>query len=507
MDLQFYYDTLLPGNSTVLNQYDAVTMNIRDNHLNVKDCTIDFSKSVPIPREKREFLTPVVRTAAEMPRSPGLLENLVAMIKRNMNAPDLTGTIDMENTATMVADTFWESYISKELSGDCNVSLSRDSFSRWLSKQESSTIGQLANFDFVDLPAIDQYKHMIKAQPKQKLDLSIQEEYPALQTIVYHSKQINSIFGPLFSELTRMLLERVDSSRFLFYTRKTPEQIETFFSDLDVHDAMQVLELDISKYDKSQNEFHCAVEYAIWEKLGLNGFLEEVWKQGHRKTTLKDYTAGIKTCIWYQRKSGDVTTFIGNTIIIAACLASMVPMNKVVKAAFCGDDSLLYIPSGVDLPDIQSGANLMWNFEAKLYRKRYGYFCGRYIIHHDRGAIVYYDPLKLISKLGCKHIQDYDHLEEFRVSLHDVAKSLGNCAYYGQLNDAIAEVHKTAVNGSFAFCCIIKFLSDKRLFRSLFLDNGSSCVKTKGDRFFKPNKERRIVTKVHDTTQDRFGVY
>ena len=30
----------------------------------------------------------------------------------------------------------------------------------------------------------------------------IQTEYPALQTIVYHSKKINAIFGPLFSELT-----------------------------------------------------------------------------------------------------------------------------------------------------------------------------------------------------------------------------------------------------------------------------------------------------------------
>ena len=57
---------------------------------------------------------------------------------------------------------------------------------------------------------------------------------------------------------------------------------------------MDVLELDISKYDKSQNEFHCAVEYEIWRRLALEDFLAEVWKQGHRKTTLKDYTAGIK---------------------------------------------------------------------------------------------------------------------------------------------------------------------------------------------------------------------
>ena len=79
-----------------------------------------------------------------------------------------------------------------------NFSLfSRESLNRWIAKQEQVTIGQLADFDFVDLPAVDQYRHMIKAQPKQKLDLSIQTEYPALQTIVYHSKKINAIFASI----------------------------------------------------------------------------------------------------------------------------------------------------------------------------------------------------------------------------------------------------------------------------------------------------------------------
>ena len=110
----------------------------------------------------------------------------------------------------------------------------------------------------------------------------------------------------------------------------------------------------------------------------------------------------------------------------AACLSSMLPMERLIRGAFCGDDSILYFPKGTDFPDIQQGANLLWNFEAKLFRKRYGYFCGRYIIHHDRGCIVYYDPLKLISKLCAKHIKNREHLEEFRTSLCDVSQSRYN---------------------------------------------------------------------------------
>ncbi len=145
-------------------------------------------------------------------------------------------------------------------------------------------------------------------------------------------------------------------------------------------------------------------------------------------------------------------------------------MDSLIKGAFCGDDSILYFPKGSQFPDVQQCANLMWNFEAKLFRKKYGYFCGRYIIHHDRGCIVYYDPLKLITKLGAKHIKDREHLEEFRTSLCDVAGSLNNCAYYTQLDEAVSEVIKTAPPGSFVYKSLVKFLCDKRLFQSLFLD-------------------------------------
>ena len=60
---------------------------------------------------------------------------------------------------------------------------------------------------------------------------------------------------------------------------------------------------------------------AIWEKLGLDDILAWMWSMGHKRTILQDFQAGIKTLIYDQRKSGDVTTFIGNTFIIAACVS------------------------------------------------------------------------------------------------------------------------------------------------------------------------------------------
>ena len=475
-DMQNFYDACLPGNSFVLNDYDSVTMRLVDNEFNLQPCRLTLSKADPVTEsmkmEKKDFLIPLVKTAAERPRIPGLLENLVAIVKRNFNTPDLAGSLDISSISKSVVDNFFSTFLRDEQLADhlCKVrSLSLESFSAWFDNQSTCALGQLSNFDFIDLPPVDVYNHMIKRQPKSKLDTSIQSEYPALQTIVYHSKLVNAVFGPVFRYLTSEFLSMVDNSRFFFYTRKTPEDLQDFFSTLSSKQEYEILELDVSKYDKSQNDFHQAVEMLIWERLGLDDILARIWEMGHKKTHVSDFQAGIKTLIYYQRKSGDVTTFIGNTFIIAACVASMVPLSRSFKAAFCGDDSLIYMPPNLEYTDIQSTANLVWNFEAKLYRKKYGYFCGKYVIHHANGCIVYPDPLKLISKLGNKSLESYDHLEEFRISLMDVAKPLFNAAYFHLLDDAIHEYFPTVGGSTFAISTLCKYLSEKQLFRSLFI--------------------------------------
>ena len=77
-------------------------MKLTDISLNVKDCILDMSKSVAAPKDVKPTLIPMVRTAADI--VTGLLENLVAMIKRNFNSPELSGVVDIENTASLVVD-------------------------------------------------------------------------------------------------------------------------------------------------------------------------------------------------------------------------------------------------------------------------------------------------------------------------------------------------------------------------------------------------------------------
>ena len=93
-------------------------MRLVDNTFNVEPCTLTLSKADPVEAEMRlnskNFLTPLLRTAVEKPRVPGLLENLVALIKRNFNSPDLAGIIDTKQVATNVVDKFFSDYFTVE---------------------------------------------------------------------------------------------------------------------------------------------------------------------------------------------------------------------------------------------------------------------------------------------------------------------------------------------------------------------------------------------------------
>ena len=46
--------------------------------------------------ERSEYYITKREIRNEKPRKPGLLENLVAMIKRNFNSPELVGVVDIE---------------------------------------------------------------------------------------------------------------------------------------------------------------------------------------------------------------------------------------------------------------------------------------------------------------------------------------------------------------------------------------------------------------------------
>ena len=68
----------------------------------------------------------------------------------------MTGTVDITNMSISIVDNFFSSFVRDEVlldHLDCVRSSSIQSFSDWFSCQPTSAVGQLANFNFIDLPA------------------------------------------------------------------------------------------------------------------------------------------------------------------------------------------------------------------------------------------------------------------------------------------------------------------------------------------------------------------
>eukprot|EP00919_Chromeraceae_sp_WS-2016_P060256 GHVR01143083.1.p1 GENE.GHVR01143083.1~~GHVR01143083.1.p1 ORF type:complete len:151 (-),score=4.01 GHVR01143083.1:607-1059(-) len=92
-----------------------------------------------------------------------------------------------------------------------------------------------------------------------------------------------------------------------------------------------------------QEDVILMINTQIMEKLGLPKALAKSWFECHCTTTLTVPDMGIRVKTKFQRKSGDVSTFIGNTITSMACLAFVYDLKKAICGIFAGDDSLIHL--------------------------------------------------------------------------------------------------------------------------------------------------------------------
>lgn len=151
------------------------------------------------------------------------------------------------------------------------------------------------------------YNFMIKPNPKSDLTLSGVKKYAAVQTIVYHDKEINSIMCPIMRQVKKRLVA-ILNPKIKMFTDVSPEDFERSLNetfDSSVLGWRHKLEVDISKYDKSQGELLLLAELEIYRMLGVPMDILDKWYHAHRNTTIVDRLNDIKCEIDLQRKSGN----------------------------------------------------------------------------------------------------------------------------------------------------------------------------------------------------------
>lgn len=86
------------------------------------------------------------------------------------------------------------------------------------------------------------------------------------------------------------------------------------------------------------------------------------------------------------------------------------------------------------------------------------------------------DPVKLVSKLGRKDLKNYDHVEDYRVSIKDLIVSYRDARLGPLLTEAVAERYGSYIELSVVIAALIQLADSPEQFKTLYtLPNGSIC--------------------------------
>lgn len=467
--LQIFYDRVLPGNSLIDYQFDQYHCQKVPIEFDYPNVVVDMSKFAPMP-ERKPALRPNLRTSMPYDRLPCQLDTMIGLIKRNLNVPQLEGVVDKEYFVKAVVDKFVSTYIDKNKM-DLFMNMKNQKIrpndtlmQEWLIGQPTTTVNQINVEKSIDDLKLDVYGLNNKPQLKPGLDTKTPYEYAAVQTIASQSKYHNAIFCPIFRELKHRLMS-VLSPRFLMFCDLSPEE---FATKLDKNfqperlEGLHKVEIDIGKYDKSQYDLIFRIEIAIYSMLGLDDMMINAWIDGHVSTQLRDFMHGVLAFVLYQRKSGDASTFFGNTLVLMAVLAFIFDIKFGI---FAGDDSILWTEDDVDRNLL---CGLIFNLESKFYKYVFSYFCSKFLVNVSNKYYFIPDPLKLITKLGRHNIVNWEHLEQYRISCMDLVKDYNNYFIHDEITKAFNERYSCNEDLGYIMSTIYNLVHNKLDFQSMF---------------------------------------
>nr|QDZ71189.1 hypothetical protein [Megastigmus ssRNA virus] len=474
--LQDFYDHVLPGVSQYDYRFDGDQVAFNDVNLFLDDMTMSMTHTIQFKTQLFDKMRPVLRTAMAKPRMNNLVECLLAMYKRNLNVPQLQGTVDQQQLADYMKNRFLDSYLRADYVHDLDymnthkIQPNSASILDWLTTQPPEVIRQIEQDRSLAEKNLSEYNYMIKPDVKPNLDASAPWTYGSLQTIAYHDKGINAIFCPVFRDLKERIIKYL-KPQFIINMELSHDEFAKILSTRITADVLRNtrgLEVDMSKYDKSQALSMLLYETALMRMFGVHDDLILLWYNAHLDTIINDKTNKAKARIRYQRKSGDASTFIGNTLFLMGILASIFDAGDFILGVFGGDDSYLISRRGFDVDLSEVCANFM-NLETKFLNcYNYPYFCSKFLLGVGENVVFIPDPVKLVTKLGRHDLISPEHVEQYRISLQDLVKCYGDASCYEQLSLAINERYRVSGQYDEVFSTIYNIVNDRDIFHSLF---------------------------------------
>eukprot|EP00435_Cladocopium_sp_Y103_P031786 s2443_g8.t1 len=241
------------------------------------------------------------------------------------------------------------------------------------------------------------------------------------------------------------------------------DELEAFIqSQTRVGEEYNAYEIDISKYDKSQDELSFLLFAEVLQREEVPFDVVARWVRDHTNTTINFRALGLKVKAYFQRKSGDASTLHGNSRLLAIAIAWCFDGHGIAVKLLKGDDSwILKTAKSGPLTANLEGFTSLFNFETKLLEHDGAcYYAGSFIILANGQIRLVPDPLKTVIKLGRTDMYCLELVSEYWLSFADdnnkamlnsavrmlvadacekrCAKSVKNCRMVKQLCEFIA---------------------------------------------------------------------
>lgn len=486
--LQTWYDAVFPGAGEF--EYDADQMVVEGSDLDLYvdgRVRLDAGKMIDSKKSKWSKLKPVLRTLMPANRVPSQKESLLALIKRNLNVPNVK---DPRLARTGVAKNLFDNFVASAFDEkklymvrsfqDNVVQVNAVELQRWLKTQKPVVERNIVSDIAFEDREYDVFEFMIKNQLKPPLELAAMWKYAALQTIAFQKKFINAMYCPVMKVLRERLIMLL-RKRFIMYTDMSPEEFEVALNDRITADQFEAgfhVENDIGKYDKSQDEAALSFECMVYEYLGMDKELVKIWYAAHANSRLIDRANGISAWVNWQRRSGDASTFFGNTLYSMAVTLALYAWWDIDCGVFAGDDSWMIGSSAKMRVDRSEIFSSYFNLESKLLSYRFPMFCSKFMVSVGGWIHVIPDPVKVITKFGRSDMANYLHVEDYRRSCADYLRVFGDENVYGALSLAVTERYHTPMSDHSAIFALIRGLvADDAKFKKLFEQpNDNLCM-------------------------------
>jgi len=347
------------------------------------------------------------------------------------------------------------------------------------------------------------YRLMPKDVPKPTMNLTAQGAVAVGQTIVYHSKDIIALTAGVFTLVVSRLLTLFDDNiRFAFGPDEhTSGEWADRYLDLP---GTYVTEIDVPKFDKSQDWACYELLLHVMELVGVESDLVKFWRKASDMATVFSSLFHLTFTTMFGNRSGNAGTLATNCVVLLFAYLSSFSSAGIVALLVKGDDSVLVTRKQLTQELHVSTLLHDWGFSMKIRSRQGGVtaFCSAFFVRDSSGHYrLVRDVVRVVEKLGraLSLSKPASYFLDYYVALVDTAVSYedgvlvynlqhATSAYYGKEIDVttLVEFVKYVSSGTDVFLKELYGLTQEQVSNLRDIDDVVEVlVRTKSSHFVK----------------------